>query len=189
MTSCQVLTVFRGNRRGAERAAQLFKAGGRRARKGPRAEGRAGRAQAAAYLGGDDPVVRAPLRDVGLSTRRRLAVAHVHGPAVHAFLLPGALRGKERSERASGRGAGCPRGLAWVQVCAGPREGWAHLQGRAPTPARPLGPHGVSASNPRPALQGGGLSGHPHPQRESRGAFKARGRWKCHRAGQFKNRK
>lgn len=88
----------------------------------PRAEGRAVSSRADAYLGGDDSVVRAPVRDVGLSSRWGLAVAHVHGPAVHTVFLPSTLRGEERSERALGR--------AWMQVCAGP---WGGLG----APARP----------------------------------------------------
>lgn len=156
----------------------------------PRAAGRAASSQADAYLGGDDSVVRAPVRDVGLSARRGLAVAHVHGPAVHTVFLPSTLRGKSGQ---SGPWGGGVRGLPGVWLgcrsVLGPGEGWAPLQGRAPHPCPPIGPSRGKCSNLRPAHQRSGLSSHQHPQQESRGAFKAGGQWKCHRAGPFKTRK
>lgn len=113
----------------------------------PGAEGRAASSQADAYLGGDDSVVRAPVRDVGLSSRWGLAVAHVHGPAVHTVFLPSTLRGG-RAVRA-GLGAGLDAGLCWALGRAG-----RPCKAGPPTPAHPLGPHGVSAQTPAQLFRG-----------------------------------
>lgn len=48
--------------------------------------------QRPSYLGGDYPVVRVLLQNVGLSTRRRLLVSHVDGPIVHPVLFSSTLR-------------------------------------------------------------------------------------------------
>lgn len=70
-----------------------------------------GEAQAGAHLGGDDPVVRVPLRDVGLGAWRGFPVAHIDRPAVHPVLLPGTLRAGNRAVGVGGaRGARSSRG-------------------------------------------------------------------------------